>query len=333
MRKKCYLKILLIFCLFFCNIYFVSASNFCQNEDIAKIIKYINLFVNIIRVAVPIILIISAMLKLLKAVTGKDGIDGVKKVLVTNVIAAVLIFLIPTFVEIVIRISGSYEDYKECLDLAESPIKNNPTNNLEYYPSITKISHTGAFVTVNAKKGNNSLAGYYFSKSSKKPTGKEANWVPTDKTKLELVLLPGKYYVYVKDSENRISKSTKITITWDEVYENAVQSRSGKNNPIVGDLSNILSSSFGKYNDFIATSVRAAGLFTREGVAVAGLAAQEYLHKKYNIHISYVSNIHCFGQRYNVNFGANPKWGHIITMKEITRGEPRQKAEEVGIGE
>ena len=336
------------------------AVKFCQREEVANVIKMIKLLLDILRAVVPIILIIVAMIKLTGAITSGDGLDKVKKPLIANVVAAVLIFLIPTFVSLIMRITNTYDDMTECLKLTNNPIKTKPSEDMsgggeeggESTPSdngapmIKSITHKGSYVVVTAQKGTKgNIAGYYFSSTKKTPTGKEDNWVKKSTNKLELGVIPGNYYVYVKDNLNNISKPSTLTITWEDLYNDGTRSRDDANYPpINGEIDTVLQSkgdSLANLNDFIAWSVRSAGLFTKEGVATAGIALEAYLHAKYNIQVSYVCNIHCFGQRYNVEFGGNPKWGHVITYGNITSsyvdsktGEtiyPRQEAQSKGI--
>ena len=357
MKKK---KIIYFIFITLCFIIFVGKINastinileasFCQRTEVAKVIKLIVLFINIIRVVVPIILIISVMIKLVNAVTGKDGIDKVKKVIVVNVVSAVIIFLIPTFINILTKITGTYDLVQSCIKLSDNPTstpggKNDDPGNNNSLPSITSIMHKGSYVVVAAKPGNSgNITGYYFSKSNSSPNLSDDKWVIKSTNKLEIVKLPGTYYVFVKDSSNTLSKGVKLTITYNETYKESTKSRGGNYNPIVGDIDDALKSkgdSKANLDDIIAWSVKSAGLFTKEGVATAGISAQTYLHAKHNIHITYVSNINCFGQRYNVNFGSNPKWGHVIKLTEISReaidyktGEkiyPRQDAQAKGI--
>lgn len=315
---------------------FFNIAHICQIDSFAKIIKIISLLINIIRIAVPIILIIATMLKLLSAVSGgADAFEKVKKVIITNVIAAVLIFLIPTFVNIITRLTGTYDTYQVCLKSSENPITPKPIVPKDdeeetvdkTAPKITAINHKAAYVTVSAETGSTGapIAGYYFTTSSNKPTGYEFEWVLKSTNYLEIAKLPGNYYVYVKDANNKISSASNLTITWEELYNDGPKSRDDKNYPpIVGKIDTVLKTkndSLASLNDFIAWSVRSAGLFTKEGVATAGISAQNYLHAKHNIHISYISNVYCFGQRYNVVFGADPDWGEVITMGHIDRSK------------
>lgn len=333
------------------NTFNILATNFCQREEIARVIGYIDFFIKIIRVAVPIVLIISAMIKLTNAITKNDGLDSVKKVLVVNVVAAILIFLIPSFINIITKITGTYDSYENCIKLSKNPIKTNPVNPInngegasnDGSPSIASITHKGSFVVVNAQKGTSgNIAGYYFTTSSTKPNGKEDTWVVKDTTRLEIAKLPGTYYVYVKDSQNKISLPAKLNITWEELLKDGPRSRDDSFAPIPNNIDSVLkqkSDSKEKLDDFIAWSVKSAGLFTKEGVATAAISAANYLHAKHNLHISYISNRFCFNQRYNVNFGSNPDWGKPIGYNDIQEKStdsngtiyPRQIAQREGI--
>ena len=79
----------------------------CDNGDILTVMSYVKIFFLLIRIVVPIILIISLMIGYTKAVNSKDS-DALHKanvVAVKKAIAAVLVFLIPTFVNTLAGIS------------------------------------------------------------------------------------------------------------------------------------------------------------------------------------------------------------------------------------
>lgn len=358
--KKKYVYFIIIFIFFIMFVDKINASalvnvldvKFCQREEITRVLHLIALLINIVRVAVPIILIISAMIKLTSAITKNDGLDKVKGVLITNIVAAILIFLVPTFVSIIAKLTGSYELLQACFKLSESPTStpgssggNNSGSSKSNLPSITSITHKGAYVIVNAKSGKTGdIVGYYFSGVNKEPSLNDDKWILKSTNKLEIVKLPGTYYVYVKDKSNFISKPANLKITFEELYKDGPRSRDDKIPAINGEIDGVLKSkgdSKANLDDMMAWSVKSAGLFTKEGVATAGIAAASYLHGKHNLHISYVCNIYCFGQRYNVHFGSNPSWGHVIQLKEISQkttnyktGEtiyPRQEAQSMGI--
>ena len=214
---------------------------------------------------------------------------------------------------------------------------NSSSNNDDLYGKleITSVEHKASFVTVHAtsESADNKISGYYFSVDDKIPTGYEDNWVNKSTNTLEIAVLPGNYNVYVKDEQNNISDPVSLIITYDELYNDGPRSRNIEATVLTTDLTNFLKSkgdSISNLNDFVAWSVKSAGLFTKEGVATAGISASNYLFIKYGVNIPYISNHSCFSQRYNTNFGANPKWGKPITLSMIDYSV-RDEAKEKGI--
>ena len=96
----------------------MNILSICDEPSVLEIMNIIVLLINIIKVVVPIALIIVLMLKFAKAVTSNndDLLGSVKKSAPANVIAAVLIFLVPTFVSIVVGIAFPNSDYTKCID-------------------------------------------------------------------------------------------------------------------------------------------------------------------------------------------------------------------------
>ncbi len=91
----------------------------CNLPDSLKVIRIINIVITIIRISVPIILMVSVMISLLKAVTNAE-LNKITKPMINKVIAAILIFLIPTFVRVIAYISGNNEEYTTCINNATS---------------------------------------------------------------------------------------------------------------------------------------------------------------------------------------------------------------------
>ena len=86
----------------------------CDVPDVMKVLRIVHIVIRIIRIVVPIILIISVMIDLVHNVM--DGeIEKVSKKVINKVIAAILIFFIPTFVSILSTLAGNTE-YKKCLE-------------------------------------------------------------------------------------------------------------------------------------------------------------------------------------------------------------------------
>lgn len=94
-------------------------ASICSEPKVLEIMRVVNLFINIIKVAVPIILIIVTMLKFLDAVKSNDSdaLQKASKKAITNGIAAVIIFLIPTIVTLIVRLTFPNKDYKNCFEI------------------------------------------------------------------------------------------------------------------------------------------------------------------------------------------------------------------------
>ena len=184
------------------------------------------------------------------------------------------------------------------------------------YPTITSIEQTAGVVTINAKKNKYDIVGYYFSKENTKPTGKEKSWVEKSGTTFKSAKVPGKYYVYVKDTQNNISPSKEFSFTVEDLYNTAPVSGARENQLSTPILELLASKNDSKknYDDFIAESVKSTGLFTREAVVTAAIATTGYLWTNYSKQIPYISNIQCAAARYNDYFGINPEMGNFVAV-------------------
>ncbi len=99
----------------------------CSDPKVLEIMRIVNLVINVIRIAVPIILIFVLMIKLVGAVTKSDE-DGLKKVLKTapkNILAAALVFLVPMIVRIVVHITAPDSEYEKCITITSVSEVNN----------------------------------------------------------------------------------------------------------------------------------------------------------------------------------------------------------------
>ena len=92
----------------------------CDSPEVLRVVGIILKVIQIIRIAVPILLILSLMIDFAKAVKNddSDALNKAKKTAVSKVIAAVLVFLIPTFVRVIADITAT-TDYRECIDFKD----------------------------------------------------------------------------------------------------------------------------------------------------------------------------------------------------------------------
>ena len=107
----------------------------CEVPEVLKVMIIIKLVINIIKISVPIILILVCMIEYMKAVKDTDEMKDVNKKIVNKIIAAVLIFFIPTLVGIIFRVfDPEGNTYPGCLSIAsESRVNELYSNNMENY--------------------------------------------------------------------------------------------------------------------------------------------------------------------------------------------------------
>ena len=106
----------------------------CSEPTIINVIRIIVLFINIIKVLVPIILILSLMIKFASAITKNDNevLGSIKKAVVPNIIAAVLIFLVPTLIDLVVKVSFPNSEYSKCISgISKETIKEAYNNKMD----------------------------------------------------------------------------------------------------------------------------------------------------------------------------------------------------------
>ena len=77
--------------------------NICNNADVLSTMRIVRIVLMIIRIFVPILLIVSLLLTYLKAVkdNDSDALNKANKSVVYKSVAAILVFFIPTFVNLI----------------------------------------------------------------------------------------------------------------------------------------------------------------------------------------------------------------------------------------
>ena len=80
----------------------ILVFNWCSQAGVQNVMKIIKTIINIIRWVVPIGLIIMTTLDIMKKVINPDDKDGGKKIM-TRAIAAIIVFFVPLFIRLVLR--------------------------------------------------------------------------------------------------------------------------------------------------------------------------------------------------------------------------------------
>ena len=95
----------------------------CTDGNILKIIRYIKIIINTIFIIVPILLLVTASINYLKAMSNgdNDSLAKTNKAMISKCIAAVIIFFIPLITKMIVRLASTDEnDYISCIENATS---------------------------------------------------------------------------------------------------------------------------------------------------------------------------------------------------------------------
>ena len=185
------------------------------------------------------------------------------------------------------------------------------TCNISSRTYIEGLSKDGVIVTVKGGKINSDIAGYYFNYSDSRPDKSTGKFISTGSTSLDVVRLPGNTYVWIEDTKGNITGPSVINISNDAL----LITKSGYTILQNMSLESYLSASgwsLAEFDKLIARSVRAAGLYSKEAAATAGVAMQTVLAQKYKIKMPY-----WWGGK-SWAFGADKDWGVYKTKYSET---------------
>ena len=94
----------------------IISWNWCDQEGVRGVFHLIKSLLDIVRYAVPILLIIMTTLDIIKKVINPEEKEGQKKIM-NRIVAALVVFLIPLFIQLVFKvidwgsgIDGSYQN-------------------------------------------------------------------------------------------------------------------------------------------------------------------------------------------------------------------------------
>ena len=177
--------------------------NICDNSNVLNIIRYAKIVIDVIKIAAPIILIFSLSIQYTSAITKKDEdlLAQANKSTIRKLIAAALIFLIPTFISVVLRISNPEPDTPFYC------IKNATIGN------ITNAASKEATELINQAKSTLSMSDYSAAKSivNNMPNSQE-------KTKAENELKTIYDYIKINEAINSLKTSTNSEL-YDQIQK------------------------------------------------------------------------------------------------------------------
>ena len=93
--------------------------DWCSQEGVRGIFHMVKTLIDIIRYVVPIGLVIMTSLDIIKKVINPDEKEGQQKIM-NRVLAAVIVFFIPVFIQLVFRVIDWGAGYDGSYDNAES---------------------------------------------------------------------------------------------------------------------------------------------------------------------------------------------------------------------
>ena len=153
-------------------------------------------------------------------------------------------------------------------------------------PIITSITNDGVIVKINVNKKSSNISGYYFSYTNKRPDKNKGGYLATGNQNIEVVRLPGTTYVWVEDTSGKISSAKTITLG-NNILPQTLNSYTVLKGKSLREYISEKGGSIDELNKLVARSVRAAGLYTKEGAATAAVSLQMVLIQKYKIKIPY----------------------------------------------
>ena len=168
---------------------------------------------------------------------------------------------------------------------------------------INNITKDGVIITVNAKKVNSSIKGYYFSYNSTRPNKNTGGYLETGNSSVSVVRLPGTTYVWVEDTSGKISSYKTVTISNNALLMTKNSKYKLLQNKRLDTFLKEKGWSISELNKLINRSARAAGLYTKTAAATSAIALQTVLAQKYNIRLPY-----WWGGK-SWSFGADSEWG------------------------
>lgn len=208
----------------------LNILSLCGEPEILTVLKLVNTVLGIIRVVVPITLIVSLSLTYLSAVASKndDLVSAAIRQSVTKMLAAILVFFVPTFAAVIFNVASGDDTYKTCLanatteniekayDMRASDLISRAKDNMQYYTYMEALR-----AVRNVSDGNK-------------------------KAQYEEELKDIKYILDVKDLIAKVARTKK-----NSDYEKAAEAIEGIKDPAIKqDLENELESIAASMNSY-----------------------------------------------------------------------------------
>ena len=97
----------------------MNITSTCGDSILIPFLSILKKFLNIIHIIVPLLLILSVTLTITKLFQDPDDKKAPKKI-INSVIAIVIIFFLPVFLDVVVNLTGEDEKLTSCLNINQS---------------------------------------------------------------------------------------------------------------------------------------------------------------------------------------------------------------------
>ena len=92
--------------------------NICNNSGVLGIFYLCKLAMQIICYTAPVILILTIMIRLIKSLISNEESGLTFKSIINKIVISVIIFIVPTMVNLILTLVGGSLDYQNCLEMA-----------------------------------------------------------------------------------------------------------------------------------------------------------------------------------------------------------------------
>ena len=259
----------------------INILDICDSANVVKIIYYMKVIVTIITIAVPIILILSCMISAVRAVVSNDtnALSTMFNAWVKKVIAAILIFYIPTIVFTLIDIVDGDSNVKGCYQSATL----NRAENLEKSENSSKEAQIAKWKQEQEEKKK-------IEDEKRRQMREEKKRKKQERKKQNQSSAPSPYNTYYVSNGNYTGAGKIVSVNLTDLgcpvtYADTPMKSFGVHEAVASEVHSILTkwcSGFVNKNQSLTNRIETAGAYVNKaGYHGRGLAIDFYNNWKY----------------------------------------------------